>query len=161
MLTNLKLLHFRNYDRCDWNLEPGLNLLVGSNGHGKTNLLEAVYYLALLRSFRTNQISNLKQWQRDGFYLEGNCRQKDGSILKLTVSYVTERKTKCKWIPFIKPVNSYPFYCSTFISGRIWKSSRGGGFERRRFWILLEQLSGTYFVICSSISTLFADEMSC
>jgi len=154
MLTNLKLLHFRNYDRCDWNLEPGLNLLVGPNGQGKTNLLEAVYYLALLRSFRTNQISNLKQWQRDGFYLEGNCRQKDGSTLKLAVSYGTERKLSVNGIPVHKTSEFITrFICSTFIPEDL-EIVKGGAVLRRRFLdIALSQLSGTYLRDLQQYST--------
>jgi len=145
MLTHLKLFHFRNYDRCDLTLQPGLNLLMGANGQGKTNLLEAVYYLALLRSFRTTQISNLKQWQQDGFYLEGNCRHKDGSTLTLNVSYGTERKLGVNGIPVHKTSEFITrFICSTFIPEDL-EIVKGGAVLRRRFLdIALSQLSATY-----------------
>jgi DNA replication and repair protein RecF len=48
----LALTHFRSYDALEWSPAPGVNLLVGPNGSGKTNLLEAIAYLAGLRSFR-------------------------------------------------------------------------------------------------------------
>jgi DNA replication and repair protein RecF len=48
----LKLSHFRSYQTLEWSPAPGVNLLVGPNAAGKTNLLEAIAYLATLRSFR-------------------------------------------------------------------------------------------------------------
>ncbi|WP_250286096.1 MULTISPECIES: DNA replication/repair protein RecF [unclassified Frankia] len=51
-LTHLSLVDFRSYPALDLLLEPGVNTFVGSNGQGKTNLLEAVGYLATLGSHR-------------------------------------------------------------------------------------------------------------
>lgn len=51
-LTHLRLRDFRNYARLDVDFSPGLHLLLGENAQGKTNILEAVYLLATLRSFR-------------------------------------------------------------------------------------------------------------
>lgn len=48
----LELIDFRSYRRLEWRPDPGVNLLIGPNGAGKTNALEAVGYLATLRSFR-------------------------------------------------------------------------------------------------------------
>lgn len=48
----LSLTHFRSYEFLDWRPDAGLNLLIGRNGAGKTNLLEAVGYISGLKSFR-------------------------------------------------------------------------------------------------------------
>ncbi|MDH3189977.1 MAG: DNA replication/repair protein RecF [Acidimicrobiia bacterium] len=48
----LSLAEFRSYSSLEWSPEPGVNILVGPNAAGKTNLLEAIAYLATLRSFR-------------------------------------------------------------------------------------------------------------
>ncbi len=48
----VSLTSFRSYKRLEWTPDPGVNLLVGQNGAGKTNLLEAVSYLSTLKSFR-------------------------------------------------------------------------------------------------------------
>ena len=52
-LTRLRLFDFRNYETLDLTLDPGVNLILGENAQGKTNLLEAVGYLSTGRSFRT------------------------------------------------------------------------------------------------------------
>ncbi|MFA6543243.1 MAG: DNA replication/repair protein RecF [Limisphaerales bacterium] len=51
-LAHLRLRDFRNYARLDADFSPGFHLLLGNNAQGKTNVLEAIYLLATLRSFR-------------------------------------------------------------------------------------------------------------
>lgn len=51
-LQRLSLRAFRNYSSIDLELSPGLTLVVGPNGHGKTNLIEAINFLCLGRSYR-------------------------------------------------------------------------------------------------------------
>ena len=51
-LAHLRLRDFRNYARLDVDFSPGFHLLLGDNAQGKTNILEAVYLMATLRSFR-------------------------------------------------------------------------------------------------------------
>ena len=51
-LTRLWLHDFRNYESADLSLPPGLTVVRGSNGEGKTSLLEGIGYLATLASFR-------------------------------------------------------------------------------------------------------------
>ena len=51
-LAHLRLRDFRNYARLDATFAPGFQLLLGDNAQGKTNILEAVYLIATLRSFR-------------------------------------------------------------------------------------------------------------
>src|SRR5262245_7951439 len=51
-LAHLRLRDFRNYARLDIDFASGFHLLLGHNAQGKTNILEAIYLLATLRSFR-------------------------------------------------------------------------------------------------------------
>jgi DNA replication and repair protein RecF len=51
-LAHLRLRDFRNYSRLDADFAPGFHLLLGDNAQGKTNILEAIYLVATLRSFR-------------------------------------------------------------------------------------------------------------
>ena len=51
-LAHLRLRDFRNYARLDVDFAPGFHLLLGDNAQGKTNVLEAIYLIATLRSFR-------------------------------------------------------------------------------------------------------------
>jgi recombinational DNA repair ATPase RecF len=61
-LDRLTLHHFRNLHGLDARFSPGLNLIAGPNGHGKSNLLEAVHFLALAHSNRTRKDKDLVAW---------------------------------------------------------------------------------------------------
>ncbi len=52
LLRRLWLTDFRSYQHAEVGFAPGLTAVLGANGHGKTNLLEAIGYLATLGSFR-------------------------------------------------------------------------------------------------------------
>lgn len=51
-LQNIQLTNFRNFSHIDYTCERGINCIVGDNGEGKTSIIEAIYYLATLRSMR-------------------------------------------------------------------------------------------------------------
>ena len=53
-LSNLTLKNFRNYADIDLDLKPGLTIFRGANAQGKSNLLEAIYLLALTKSTRAH-----------------------------------------------------------------------------------------------------------
>lgn len=61
-ITHLSLTNFRNYGRLELNLPKGTVLLHGENAQGKTNLLEAIYYLATSRSPHAEQDQQLINW---------------------------------------------------------------------------------------------------
>ena len=58
-VQTLHLDNFRSYKEAHVEFAPGVNVLVGSNGQGKTNIVEAIYYLATLNSHRVASESSL------------------------------------------------------------------------------------------------------
>jgi len=70
-LDQLHLLFFKNYDEATLSLSPGINCFIGDNGSGKTNLLDAVHYLALTKSaFTALDAQSIKQGA-DFFVVKG------------------------------------------------------------------------------------------
>ena len=55
----LKVYNFRNYESLSLKFSPKLNIIYGKNGSGKTNVVEALYVLALTKSFRTKDDLNI------------------------------------------------------------------------------------------------------
>ena len=55
ILTNLKLKNFRNYNDLDLTFNKKINIFIGNNAQGKTNILESIYVLSLTKSHRTNK----------------------------------------------------------------------------------------------------------
>src|SRR5579872_235607 len=79
-LTSIALSNVRNYARLDLDLAPGLNLFVGANAQGKSNLLEAIALLGTGKSFRTTRDGDLV---RDGYDLavvRGDAQVRAGTI---------------------------------------------------------------------------------
>ena len=64
-LNKLTLSGWRNYNALDFTASPGVNLIVGDNAQGKTNLLEAIVYLGSGKSFRTQKSSELVKFGAD------------------------------------------------------------------------------------------------
>ena len=59
---HLSLTNFRTYGRLELDLPPGVSVLCGNNAQGKSNLLEALYMLATIKSFRTTSERELVSW---------------------------------------------------------------------------------------------------
>lgn len=86
-IHQLKLLNFRNYEKLDLKFSLNYNIIYGSNGGGKTNLIESIYVLALTKSFRGTVdnvlIMNNKDVSRiDGYVESNNLTTKYRIILK-------------------------------------------------------------------------------
>ena len=86
-LRNLKLRNFRNYEELNLDFAPGVNLIVGRNAQGKTNLLEAVAYLGSGRSFRAQKQAELVRFGADFADIEGNV-------------FSQEREQTLRWVLF-------------------------------------------------------------
>jgi DNA replication and repair protein RecF len=71
-INNLSLNNFRNYEKQEVIFTNGINILVGSNGQGKTNVLEGIYYLLTGKSYRVSHESELIHWGQKNFYLKAN-----------------------------------------------------------------------------------------
>ena len=86
IVKTLSLKEFRNHDYLTYQFSPGLNIITGPNGVGKTNIVEALYYLSVAKSFRINDSEGLvKKGKSNGeIYAEiaeGNITRKIRVVL--------------------------------------------------------------------------------
>ena len=84
MITTIRLQHFRSYSDASFELSPGVNIIVGPNASGKTNLLEAILLVLRGNSYRTRD-SNLVRFQADWSRLDVNLPDQK-RVVKLTGS---------------------------------------------------------------------------
>ena len=70
-LEKIDLRDFRNYESLSLSFDPGVNLIVGDNAQGKTNLLEAISYLGSGKSFRAQKQGEMVRFHADFADLEG------------------------------------------------------------------------------------------
>ncbi|MBL8039918.1 MAG: DNA replication/repair protein RecF [Chthonomonas sp.] len=73
MLADITLRTFRNYDSLSLRVSPGINLIHGRNGHGKTNLVEAVFLLSTGRLLRGGKDADCIQHGQDEARVVGTC----------------------------------------------------------------------------------------
>lgn len=80
-VTHLELKDYRNYETLDLELQPGPNLVVGSNGQGKTNLVEALGYLSTLSSHRVSTDAALIRQGADAAIVRTRLRHGERQVL--------------------------------------------------------------------------------
>ncbi len=71
ILRSLTTQNFRNLDQAETAFHPTSNVIVGRNGQGKTNLLEAIYFLATTKSFRTARVPALVKFDQPSVFVSG------------------------------------------------------------------------------------------
>lgn len=69
-IKSINLLNYRNYSSFSTDFNPELNIFVGDNAQGKTNLLEAIYFMSTLRSFRTQNDRDLIKFDEEFFRIQ-------------------------------------------------------------------------------------------
>ncbi len=135
-LSSIVIQDFRNYERLELEPVPGVNLLVGLNGQGKTNLLEAIHYLSLLRSFRTTQLRTLVRWGQSTFQLRARI---DGESrgCRLAIEHGQQRRLLVDRQP-VQLASEFigHFFCVTFVPEDI-ALVKGTASDRRRYLDIL------------------------
>ena len=86
ILTRLELSNFRNYERQDIEFSEGRNIITGRNAQGKSNLLEAIYFLSHLRSNRAPRLRELLMNGEDQSSVRGMMTD-DGDRLNLRIAF--------------------------------------------------------------------------
>ena len=71
-INNLELTDFRNYNHFFIEFDQGINILIGGNAQGKTNIIEAIYLLSVCKSFRTHINDQMIQFDHDFAKVKGN-----------------------------------------------------------------------------------------
>ena len=76
-IKKLKIKHFRNYKELSISFDNKVNVIIGENAQGKTNMMEAVYVLAMAKSHRTSNDKELIHWDKEYAKIEGWIEKKN------------------------------------------------------------------------------------
>lgn len=133
-LNKLSLINFKNYSQKELDFSEKINCIVGENGIGKTNILDAIYYLSFCKSYLNQvDIQNIKH-NEDFFVIQGEYKNND----KTENIYCAVKKNQKK--QFKRNQKEYPklsdhigLFPLVIISPADYELITGGSEERRKF----------------------------
>lgn len=152
-INSLQLTNFRNYKKCQVQLSSGINVLLGENAQGKTNLLESLSFVSSLRSFRINNESQLIYFDKEASKIKCELEKTTG-LKSLSVVISKEGKSLMINDTLIKKSSNFIGELNTVL----FEPSDLGFFEdaprvRRRFMDMeLTKLSSSYLSHVNSYS---------
>lgn len=74
-ISEIQLKNYRNYEKLELSFEDKVNVIIGENAQGKTNLMEAIYVLAMAKSHRTSNDRELIRWDEDFGQIKGKLQK--------------------------------------------------------------------------------------
>ena len=146
VLKNLQLSNFRSYKCCRLDFSAESVVFCGPNGIGKSNLLEAIFFLSILRSFRTGSVRELVKIGEREFRIEGEIfqenytesiavEQRAGGMRKLTIDRIPVRRSS----EFIRE-----FRAVAFVPEDKWITAGSSCCRRKFFDMLISVLEPAY-----------------
>lgn len=133
ILNHLQIINYKNYEEVQVDFHVKFNVITGLNGQGKTNLIDAIYYLGLTRSFFFNVDTHNYRHDTDFFRLVGKFSKKDKpetivAKVKKRTPKVFERNTK----KYEKLINHIGFAPIVMIAPKDQALISEGSEERRK-----------------------------
>lgn len=146
-LKNIAILNYKNIADVQLELSPKMNCFIGSNGEGKTNMLDAVYYLSFCHSMSTNIDSSVIRHDQQFFMIQGEYINEDGTTeqiyagMKRGVKKQFKRNQKA-YKRLSEHIGLIPLI---MVSPSDTLLIQGGSEERRRFLdMVIAQYDNTY-----------------
>lgn len=153
ILENISIINYKNIKGVNLDLSPKINCLIGHNGVGKTNFLDAIYYLSFCRSANNPIDSQIIMHDENFFMLEGNYRTEQGDMENIycgmkrgTKKHFKRNKKEYKRLS--QHIGLVPLiYVSPSDSSLI----EGGSEERRRLMdVVISQYDHSYIELLSN-----------
>ena len=148
-LKNLRLQHFRNHTDSKFEFSSTTNVFLGDNGHGKTNVIEAIAYLCLTKSFYANGDNLVLGFGYDLFEIDGTIISFKDQVFNIRVAYSENQKEKIFSInkhriePLSSVIGKFPIVICSPEHAPI---TSEGPAERRRFVdFVISQSNNVYF----------------
>jgi DNA replication and repair protein RecF len=159
-LSTLELKNFRNHKEIKLSFEKNITLIIGDNGLGKTNLLEAIYFVSSAKSHRTNSQDDMIRWGSDYGLIRANTGSRANEIIASNVQenkYLIELelnppnriKIRLNKVAVKKKSDFVSILPSVIFSPDDLSIIKGGP-SLRRSWMdnLLEKIYPDYYHLC-------------
>jgi DNA replication and repair protein RecF len=147
-IESLKLINFRNYDELNVKFNKNINILIGDNAQGKTNILESIYLCSTGRTQKTSKDIELKNFNSDSYYVKVNYKRAEiEQNISLAYSQKQGKVIKINSIPVKKLKNLVGNLVTVIFSPEDLNIIKGSPSDRRRFIdITISQIKKNYFI---------------
>lgn len=133
-LKNIELKNYRNYLNLNISLNRGLNIFLGENAQGKTNVAESIYFLSSLKSHRTSKDKELINWNKSKCYIKAEVQKSNGNnTIEFLISTVEKKACKINGIKYNKASEIFGFVNVVIFSPEDLKLVKEGPQFRRKF----------------------------
>jgi len=147
ILKRISILNYKNIEQAELDLSPKINCFIGQNGMGKTNLLDAVYYLSFCKSSSNPVDSQNIRHKQDFFFIQGSYELEDGSPEEIYCGMKRRQKKQFKRNKkeYIRLSDHIGFIPLIMVSPSDSELIAGGSEERRRFMdVVISQYDKEY-----------------
>lgn len=157
-ISRLQLNYFRNYRNASIDLCPGVNVFSGNNAQGKTNLLEAVYFMSLGKSMRTPRDKELIMWEHDRGRVRADVVKSTGSkSVEIVLDKSVNKRVAVNGMPISRIGELMGVITTVLFSPDEIAIIKETPQKRRKFIdIALCQLSKSYFYTLSDYNKILA-----
>lgn len=133
-VKNLRIVNFKNHEEKSFDFSPEINCFVGNNGAGKTNILDALHYLSVGKSFQGNQDSQNILNENDFFNIESEVEgEEKNNIIKILLPREGKKTIKKNDKAYERMADHIGFLPSVMISPYDANLISDGGESRRKF----------------------------
>ena len=146
-LKHLSILNYKNIAEAELDFSPGLNCIIGSNGEGKTNLLDGIRFLSLCKSLGVTQDSLCIRHDQDFFMLKGMYEREDETLEEIHCSLKRGQKKimRRQGKPYKRLAEHIGLIPVVLVSPSDGMLIAGGSEERRRFMdVVISQMDLPY-----------------
>ena len=146
-LKHLSILNYKNIAEAELDFSPGLNCVIGCNGEGKTNLLDAIRFLSLCKSVGVTQDSLCIRHEQEFFMLKGQYEREDDTLEEIQCSLKRGQKKimRRQGKPYKRLAEHIGLIPVVLVSPSDGMLIAGGSEERRRFMdVVISQMDLPY-----------------
>ena len=90
-IEQIRLKNYRNYEDLELSFENKVNVILGENAQGKTNVMESIYVLAMAKSHRTSNDKELIRWDEEYAKIEGRVKKRN-TFYTFRINYFKKRE---------------------------------------------------------------------
>lgn len=158
-ITRLELRNFRNHRHTTLTLDAGVNVLVGANAQGKTNLLEAIYLACVGRGWRTSRDNEMVQFGADSALVNVTAKKQFGTVdIAIKLGTGQKKAIAVNQVPISKVAELMGQINCIFFSPDELKMVKEAPADRRRFLnIDLSQIDKAYFYALTRYNKILAE----